>query len=107
MSDDIATQLGAVQSSLYGTIELEGTTYKIPYVNGLPGENVELIEAGEAVEKLKKDSEEMPWVEISEIFGRFGVAVLGKLNPDLKEREARLLSTKGNTLRMYSIWGKS
>jgi hypothetical protein len=105
--DDLNKELAATQSSLYEIIQIDGGSYSIPYVNGLPEENIDLIAAGEQVDELSKNPRDYSWGQASEIFGKFGVEILKKMNPDLPEREARLLSVKGNVERMYAVWGRS
>jgi len=105
--EDLAAELTAKQSSLYEIIQIDGGSYSIPYVNGLPEENVELIAAGEKIDELTASPKDFTWAEAAEIYGRFGWEILRKMNPDITEKQARTLSVKGNVERMYSIWGKS
>jgi len=106
LSDDINTQLEGTQSSLYEVIEIDGSPYTIPYVNGLPEENKDLIEAGEKIDQLRANPKNYTWEEASKIYGDFGYALLSKEN-DIEERAARILSVKKNVERMYNIWGSS
>jgi hypothetical protein len=106
LNDDINAQLGGAASSLYEAIDIEGKTYSIPYVNGLPEENKELIAAAEEMDKLGANPRDYTWEQVAKIRGDFGWELLRKMN-SITEADARKLSVKGNVKRMYTIWGAS
>jgi hypothetical protein len=106
LNDDINNQLGGASSSLYETIDIDGKGYSIPYVNGLPEDNKELIAAAEEMDSLGAKPKDYTWEQASKIYGNFGWEVLRKMN-SITEEQARILSVKGNVKRMYTIWGAS
>jgi len=105
--DDLTTELKATQSSLYSVVSIDGRSYPIPHVNGLPEENRDLIAAGEKIDELTADPSAFTWAQAAEIYGKFGWEILRKMNPDITETQARTLSVKGNVERMYAVWGRS
>jgi len=106
LNDDINAQLGGASSSLYEAIDIDGKTYSIPYVNGLPEENKELIAAAEEMDSLGANPKDYTWEQVSKIYGDFGWELLRKMN-GITEDQARTLSSKRNIKRMYTIWGAS